>query len=61
MKAFKVIDSSGGYSQTHLVICDNISEVEKIWHTKYTSTIKEITLISDYVIVKGDSNQRGGM
>ncbi len=53
MKAYK-IQTPYNYSQTCLVIADDMGEAEKIFKSKYEyTTISSIELISDYVQVKG--------
>jgi len=53
MKAYKVL-TPYNYSQTCLVIADNMGEAEKIFNEKYKfTTIISIECISDYVQVKG--------
>jgi hypothetical protein len=55
MKAYK-ITTPFSYSQTNLVIADNMGEAEKIFEEKYKTRPEKIELISEYVQVKGITN-----
>jgi len=58
MKVFRV-KTGFDDSQFHCVVAKSISEVERLWKTKYDTDIRSIELISDYVIVQGYEDDCG--
>ncbi len=56
MRAYK-IQTPYNYSQTHIVIADNMGEAEEIYKKEYEyTTILGIELLSEYVLVKEQPN-----